>query len=1080
MNRRVLLLPFLAFCIPRPLYTTGHFIGLSVFPNRHCTLSAMDRDSSALFSLIKHSQELANSAFEDRRYDSARSFFATALQSVEATFTTSAKSSLRDALCPSLALSLKGHLQSNLSTCKLIGYTAAAVDDAIACTRICPQWSKVWYRLGLTLLVHGEPSAAATAFAQGYKVNVSAVAPQQWLQDGSVVVSHSDEYDHSCENSNDDKRSFLRDGLVSQYSTSIRSSSDAQSVCPSRFASQMLDHRPGTTIIETVEELHELVVRKQQNTIAFESQGRCASSKQVLRFIDEVVWAHQSERPGDFSSEALMLSLTWVAKYLEQASAIQAPRVAAERRNVTDDVRRALNAVLDVVGEHLLEATVRGAWLFLGTSDIPLLASEKLNEVVFPAACIVKWAHDSVSRLVEYSMLRNWKRCTTAMLCLVCRLPNGMHELKQLLCSRTDKLYKIDQNSAKECSCPQSAATVVMIDPGVLEDGLMGMGLVRHVRFLRRRLCTPHTLVLPFQVILMIAPCSIAIPETAYPEDSTGIATAFHDLCWSPSCETIHVDATLQSVTLLARPKPCFMFNFLSVDVEIGLPVRMSSDIEFDAINAGSLNAIIFWYDLSFLPMRLAVRNRHLSRPVVNRLSNEPLVWRLHASNCADPNSIESSIDGNMERRGLFFPKQALQWVDRISLMIGQRIIVQASHTSTRAIFRVKIPVSMTPEHHVTAVPRWHLSLVADATRTARYRAGIKEAVAAIKHAAIDKECTVLILGAGSGLQSFFAARAGAGRVIGIDHDVSLLGIAHRLARNLQESHNVCFVHGNMCDVHIGVHFLRRFDVLLLEKIDFGLVGTGALALVHLAWTHFLKPSGIVLPRCGRVYACCVDLGGAGAGLSNHWRSYECETKYTKKNLNCASRRLKRLSQPFEVFDFDFSDRNVMLDVDALTGIWERGVAVIREGHLSAVCFWFELDFGKSGDYCMSTSPNATATSSWPQACQAVDGPFVRPGDRVELRAYHEGWNVTFAACCPSHQAIRIARPMFDGHWLRLQSMFIENDRDFATAVSMGTTRRQLAQTATALCLDTARFAWSGTYLGYQGNDVVTALFSVR
>mmetsp|Transcript_32200 Transcript_32200/g.102631 ORF Transcript_32200/g.102631 Transcript_32200/m.102631 type:complete len:1047 (-) Transcript_32200:475-3615(-) len=1034
---------------------------------------------SAHFSLIKHAHEVAHVAFQARCYDSAGDSFDTMLRRLEVDKATSSASTLDVDLRHNSELYLTGYLRSNRSACMLREAHPAQLGYALVSAKTLPRWSKVWYRLGRALLELGEASAAAQAFAQGGRLLGSSGV---WWQGSRVAGRRFDDEFQDCRKFSKEPKSLILDTPGQPHPVGDDSSSLSPAdktnfegpgyECPSTPPpTQLLDRTLKTTIVETIDELHELIVRKQQSTTALASLGRCPTSKLALRFADEVVWAYQPERPGDFANETLTLSLRSVTSYMEQASAVEAPRIAAARRAIADDVRDAVQAMVHAAGTRSRAFVVRGAWLFLGTSELPLfVVAESRHEEVFPT-CVLHWIPDTVSRIVDYSLLQAWRNWSRAAFCVARRVPKDAHELEQLFqLSCVDmvdnKASKHRTNKAPSC---RRSASVVMIEPSILEEGLTGNGIVRLVQHTRRRLCTPHAWVLPFQAELMIAPCSVRLPTAAYPEAPKAFAAALENLCWSPWYETVDISSTYHGVTLLAPPKQCFTFDFVSADIEFGLPVRMNRDMEFTAELAGDLNAIVFWYNISLLPSR----HRNGILPV-GGLSSGPLVWQAQP-----PSNTKRSSDSKVERCTSTYANRSLQWVDRVSLKRGQCIVVNASHTYTRTIFRVKVPVSITCEQHVTAVPRWHLKALADEMRSNGFRVGIKEAVASTVDAAIDcEECTVLVVGTGSGLQSFLAAKAGASLVVGIDDDVELLRVAHRLAKSAKAD-NLCFFQGNLRDFQIGVQFSRRFDILLLEKFDAGLLGGDVLALVHLAWTHFLKPSAIIIPRRGRVYACCVDLDGVTDDVDNRWRPYKCGTRYTERSL--ALERVTTLTQPIQVFEFDFNDRDLMLSRNnALVGVWQRKVAVAQEGRVSAVSFWFELDFLSSSDCCVSTHlSTAGGTSCCSAACQAVDGPYVRPGDEIELHADHFGSNITFAVCSPSCQSIRIARPMFDEYWLHLQSIFFGNSRGLATNACNGATRHEFALAATSLGVDPARFVWwsGGHVLGSKGNDVVWALF---
>mmetsp|Transcript_27673 Transcript_27673/g.84900 ORF Transcript_27673/g.84900 Transcript_27673/m.84900 type:complete len:1030 (-) Transcript_27673:262-3351(-) len=1003
-----------------------------------------DGVTTGAFSLVERTHSTAHVAFESRRYDGAWSCFATMLQQSKRS-SAGDRSASRSRLCHESVLLLEGHLRSNRSVCMLRrGNAAAAIPDALVSVTVCPHWCKAWYRLGRLLLASGEASAAEVAFTEGSKFDISAVTGQLWWQHRTPTGPRGQRtLDFS----------MARDVVPCESARSSPVTKD-----DSHFA---------TTVVETVDELHELMSRKQQSGMGGESRG---SKKAILAFVGDAIWAHQSERPGDFCNETLTLYMTRVASYLEQASAVDAPKTVGDRHASREETHHAFDDIVaQVATTHLQAGAVHGAWLFLGAAERCIVKEKISRQQEHPAACFLPWNHYTVSRLVDYSVLQAWKTLSPAALCVATRIPKGSRELEELLgASSFDVLdSNVNQCSTSQKRRPCRSVASVIADPSELEDGLLQKGLTQIIRHTRRRLCTQHSLVLPFQAVLMIAPCSVAMPTHVYPEAALGKTTESHDIHWSPWYETVHVDASFNNVRLLAPPKPCFAFNFASPDVELGLPVRLSSEVEFKTVIAGTINAIIFWYDLLPLPMQ----------HVESMMPDCSLAVQSHLCK-SGPSSADSNVDERQvtDRRGLTSRRQALQWVDPVSLALGQRVVVHAKHTCTRAMFRTSVPVCSTPPQHVATIPRWYLSLLTDEARCGGYQAGLLEAISSGNEGHGTKR-NVLVLGAGSGRLSFLAAKAGASLVIGVDDEISLLRAALQLAGNMKRSLNVHFILGSLNDLQIGHHFSERFDVLLLEKFDVGLLGFGTLALVHLAWTRFLKPNATVIPRRGRVYACCVNLNGDGDDAGNHWRPYQYGRQYSEIHLN--ARHIDVLTHPVEVFNFDLNNREVMIHADALEGTWRDGVAAIRGGHVNAVCFWFELDFASNAAYTVSSGPNSTSSQCWSQACQAVDGPIVQPGEVIEMFAYHRGSNITFSACYPSRQAIRVARPMCDDYWLRLYSKFLANSRDFATTLRNGTTRRDVTLAAAAIATDPARFARNNMHmLGSKGNDAVWWLLS--
>ena len=112
----------------------------------------------------------------------------------------------------------------------------------------------------------------------------------------------------------------------------------------------------------------------------------------------------------------------------------------------------------------------------------------------------------------------------------------------------------------------------------------------------------------------------------------------------------------------------------------------------------------------------------------------------------------------------------------------------------------------------------------------------------------------VLDVGAGSGILSVFAARAGAARVYAVER-TTIAVLAQELAAANGVAEIVQVIHGDVMDVELP----ERVDVIVSEWLGGFGIDEGMLAPVIAARDRWLKPGGVMIPQLGH------GVGRAGA-----------------------------------------------------------------------------------------------------------------------------------------------------------------------------------------------------------------------
>ncbi len=129
-----------------------------------------------------------------------------------------------------------------------------------------------------------------------------------------------------------------------------------------------------------------------------------------------------------------------------------------------------------------------------------------------------------------------------------------------------------------------------------------------------------------------------------------------------------------------------------------------------------------------------------------------------------------------------------------------------------------------------------HRTMICDRVRTESFRRAINSVV--------RPGDIVLDVGAGSGILSMFAARAGAARVYAVER-TSIAVLAEQLAAANEVAETVNVIHGDITDIELP----EQVDVIVSEWLGGFGIDEGMLAPVIAARDRWLKPGGVMIPR---------------------------------------------------------------------------------------------------------------------------------------------------------------------------------------------------------------------------------------
>ncbi|MBC7387423.1 MAG: 50S ribosomal protein L11 methyltransferase [Cryobacterium sp.] len=283
-------------------------------------------------------------------------------------------------------------------------------------------------------------------------------------------------------------------------------------------------------------------------------------------------------------------------------------------------------------------------------------------------------------------------------------------------------------------------------------------------------------------------------------------------------------------------------------------------------------------------------------------------------------------------------------------------------------------------------VSLWHFAMMNDEVRNGAYDRALGGAV--------KPGTKVLDIGTGAGLLALMAARHG-GEVTTCEGIPVIAKKAKEIFQANGYSEKIRGIEGLSTKLVIGKDVKERFDVLVTEIFDDGLLGEGAFLAIKHAKEHLLKPGAKIIPESVQVYV----MGIESDEFFSHYHVEKAAgfdvsafNEFTLQGYigwHLDKWKWKALTAPTPVFHFDFNQlpnaENRPLDLEITTA-----------GHLHGLAFWFDLKM--DDNTVLSSGPGLAKLSSWKQALQLYgEGRECHPGSKIELTARHDENEIWFS-----------------------------------------------------------------------------------
>jgi predicted RNA methylase len=277
--------------------------------------------------------------------------------------------------------------------------------------------------------------------------------------------------------------------------------------------------------------------------------------------------------------------------------------------------------------------------------------------------------------------------------------------------------------------------------------------------------------------------------------------------------------------------------------------------------------------------------------------------------------------------------------------------------------------------------PLWHFPMMNDSVRNDGYDKALGSALK-------SKKGTVLEIGTGSGLLALMAARHGAAQVTTCEAVPSIAKKAKNIIQQNGYADRIRVFEGLSTNLAGGHEIPERFDVLVTEIFDDGLLGEGAFKSIRHAKEHLLKAGAQIIPARCRVMAMGIESKeifqnyNVSTASGFDLRAFNEFTVRDYVGIHLDKMAYRALTLPTSIFTFDFNN----LPTKESKPI---DMPVTQSGDLHAIAYWFELYLDE--DTVVSSGPGLAKLSSWKQAVQLVENVNAfQLGDQISAMAFHD------------------------------------------------------------------------------------------
>lgn len=267
---------------------------------------------------------------------------------------------------------------------------------------------------------------------------------------------------------------------------------------------------------------------------------------------------------------------------------------------------------------------------------------------------------------------------------------------------------------------------------------------------------------------------------------------------------------------------------------------------------------------------------------------------------------------------------------------------------------------------------KYHQWCISDPVAMSAYREAI--------HKTVRPGDVVLDLGAGTGILSFFACEAGAGKVYAVE-PTGIIALIPQLAADNGFADRLILKKAESFDVELP----EKADVLIASMLGSGGIGNNMIKAVLDARERLLKPGGAIIPQALQPAFCPVELPEWHKSRIECWEQphmgFRCNSVRTIAVNQVGSSRIDLKSLLAAPRTFDAIPIATVTSANISAGLRFQ---VERPGTLHALAGWVTVTMA-DGIQC-SDSPLDARSMPWDQLILPLESPiFVHVGDSVEV-----------------------------------------------------------------------------------------------
>lgn len=273
-------------------------------------------------------------------------------------------------------------------------------------------------------------------------------------------------------------------------------------------------------------------------------------------------------------------------------------------------------------------------------------------------------------------------------------------------------------------------------------------------------------------------------------------------------------------------------------------------------------------------------------------------------------------------------------------------------------------------------VGSWYFTMVQDSARHDLYARAFRQV--------LKPGCTVLDIGAGTGLFAMLAARMGAGKVIACERDAAVASAAQDVIALNGYADRVTLLAKDSRALEIGVDMAERADVLLWDNLANNLLGASGADTVADAKRRLLKPGAPIIPCRAELWVALLHdrtpLHRA-MGIADGFDMTPFN-RLRPTNFTIDGAQFVRASGAAKIFDIDFAT-DAPLKPDTRRVELNASAAATVTG----IAQWLRFHIAQDIVYDTGDVDNVMAFGT---QCHAVEPFAVQPGQKVMIGGTHD------------------------------------------------------------------------------------------